>query len=168
MTILVGRVLLFGDDIDTDVMMPGKALRVPVAEARGMLFDAIRPGFGGEVRTNDIIVGGRRFGTGSARPVAMHLKALGVIAILAESMSSLFQRSAINAGVLAVAVPGITAMFSDHDAIEIDDETGFVRKLHAKSALTFAPLPSLARSIVAAGGVIEQLVAGGYLPATKS
>jgi 3-isopropylmalate/(R)-2-methylmalate dehydratase small subunit len=164
-SILSGRVLAFGADVDTDVMMPGKALRVPVAEARRMLFEAIRPGFADQVRPGDVIVGGVRFGTGSARPVAMHLRPLGVTAIVAESMSSLFQRGAINAGVLAVVVPGVTATFVDGDQIEIDDERGTVRNPERDITLQFPPIPALARSIIRAGGIIEQLVEGGFLPA---
>jgi 3-isopropylmalate/(R)-2-methylmalate dehydratase small subunit len=159
-----GRAIVFGDDIDTDLMMPGKALRAPVAEVRQMLFDAVRPAFASEVRPGDIIVGGMRFGTGSARPVALHLAAMGVRAIVAESMSSLFQRNSINAGVLAVVVPGVTGIVADLDPIEVDDEAGVVRNTTTAAALTFAPLPELARRLIAAGGIIEQLVADGYLP----
>lgn len=160
---IAGRALVFGDDVDTDVMMPGKALRVPVDAARRMLFDAVRPGFHEEVRDGDVIVGGLRFGTGSARPVAMHLRALGVRAIVAESMSSLFQRNAINAGVLAVAVPGVSGAVTDGDVVEIDAEAGALT-VGDLGPLRFAPLPDLAMEIVAAGGVIDQLVAAGYLP----
>ncbi|HEY4330941.1 MAG TPA: 3-isopropylmalate dehydratase [Ilumatobacteraceae bacterium] len=163
MSIIRGRVWRFGDDIDTDVMMPGKALRAALPDARRMLFDAARPGFSDLVRPGDIIVGGMRFGTGSARPVAMHLRTLGVTAILAESMSSLFQRSTINAGLFAMTVPGIAAICNDGDTMEIDDAGGVVRV--GERELQFAPLPEMARAVVTAGGIIEQLVAGGYLPA---
>jgi 3-isopropylmalate/(R)-2-methylmalate dehydratase small subunit len=161
---LTGRALVFGDDVDTDVMMPGKALRAPVAEVRRMLFDAVRPGFHEEVREGDIVVGGLRFGTGSARPVAMHLRALGVRAIVAESMSSLFQRNAINAGVLAVVVPGISGAALDGDTIDIDALAGELRTPRLAEPLRFSPLPELAMQIVVAGGVIDQLVAAGFLP----
>ncbi|MBI5090734.1 MAG: 3-isopropylmalate dehydratase [Actinobacteria bacterium] len=162
--IIAGRAHVFGDDIDTDLMMPGKALRAPVAEVRGMLFDAVRPGFHETVAEGDVIVGGQRFGTGSARPVAMHLRAMGVRAIVAESMSSLFQRNSINAGVLAVVAPGIAAAVTDGAHVEIDALAGEIRIAGRAEALRFSPLPDLAMQIVVAGGVIDQLVAAGYLP----
>jgi 3-isopropylmalate/(R)-2-methylmalate dehydratase small subunit len=162
--IITGRALVFGDDIDTDVMMPGKALRASPTEVRQMLFDAVRPGFHDEVRNGDILVGGLRFGTGSARPVAMHLRALGVRAIVADSMSSLFQRNSINAGVLAVVAPGVSAAIADGETIEVDAIAGEIRSGRLAAPLAFAPLPTLAMQIVEAGGVIDQLVAGGYLP----
>lgn len=161
---ITGRALVFGDDIDTDVMMPGRSLRVPLAETRRMLFEAIRPAFPDEVRQGDILVGGHRFGTGSARPVALHLGAMGVTAIVAESMSSLFQRNSINAGVLAVVVPGVSEAVTEGDVIEVDASAGTVRVPRREQPLTFTPLPSLAMDIVAAGGVINQLIAAGYLP----
>jgi 3-isopropylmalate/(R)-2-methylmalate dehydratase small subunit len=162
---ITGRALVFGDDIDTDVMMPGKALRVPVADARRMLFEAVRPTFCDEVRDGDIIVGGLRFGTGSARPVPLHLRALGVRAIVADSMSSLFQRNSINAGVLAVVAPGATAVVVEGDTIEIDALAGTIQVCGRDAGtLSFAPLPPLAMEIVRAGGIIDQLIAAGYLP----
>lgn len=164
MTTIAGRALVFGDDVDTDVMMPGKALRVPVVDARRMLFESIRPNFADEIREGDMVVGGLRFGTGSARPVAMHLRALGVRAIVADSMSSLFQRNAINAGVLAVVVPGASAAITEGSVIEIDALNGTIAVPDRDEPLTFTPLPRLAMEIVDAGGVIDQLVAGGYLP----
>lgn len=163
----VGRARVFGDDIDTDVMMPGKALRAPVVEARQMLFDAIAPGFASTIEPGDVIIGGQRFGAGSARPVAMHLRALGVVAIFAETMSSMFQRGSINAGVLAIAVPGVRILFAEGDPLAIDDDGGVLTNMATGAEIRFAPLPELARRIVRAGGVIEQLVADGYLPADE-
>jgi 3-isopropylmalate/(R)-2-methylmalate dehydratase small subunit len=94
----------------------------------------------------------------------MHLRALGIRAIVADSMSSLFQRNSINAGVLAVVAPGVSAAVREGDVIEIDAGRGTINVPGRADPIVFAPLPSLAIAIVEAGGVIDQLVAAGYLP----
>ena len=119
------------------------------------------------MRPGDVIVAGQRCGAGSARPVAMHLHVLGVAAVFAESMASLFQRGCINAGVLAVAAPGVSAIVAEGDPVSYDDERGTLVNDRTGAEVTFVPLPPLAQRIVRAGGVIDQLVADGYLPAVE-
>jgi 3-isopropylmalate/(R)-2-methylmalate dehydratase small subunit len=132
-TATAGRAWCFGDAVDTDVMLPGHALRLPLDEAAQSAFEAVRPGWAATVGPGDVVIGGHDFGTGSARPAGAMLRLLGVRAVLAESMSSLFQRNAVNAGLLALAVPGVAAEIRDGERIELDD--GLLRSLDRDVAL---------------------------------
>lgn len=157
-----GRAWCFGDDVDTDVMLPGSALRLPPEEGVAHMFGAVRPGFAALVQPGDVLVGGRSFGTGSARPVAALVGRIGVRAMFAESMASLFQRNAVNAGLLAVAVPGVTALVADGDPVRV--EPGRLTNLRTGAELALPRLPPLLTSIIDAGGLIPQLRRDGYLP----
>lgn len=161
---LVGRAWVFGDQVDTDVMFPGDALRLPVAEASTRLFEPIRPGWADLVVPGDVVVGGRSFGIGSARPVAALLRHLGVAAVLAETMSSLFQRNCVNAGLPALAVPGIAAACAEGDELHLDLVEGVVTIGRTGGRLRFPPLPAPVAALVEAGGVRAMLRAEGYLP----
>jgi 3-isopropylmalate/(R)-2-methylmalate dehydratase small subunit len=160
---LKGRVWVFGDMVDTDNMFPGRGLRLPPEEAAQLLFDGMRPGWANQVSPGDIIVGGAHFGMGSARPVGTLLRLVGVAAVVASSMSSIFQRNCVNAGLLAVPVPGVAAFCREGDILEIDAEVGVVRNITDGSELEFAPIPAFVSEIVASGGIISQLTRGGYL-----
>lgn len=89
-----GRAWVFGDEINTDDMYPGFAMKLPVPEAARHMFDATRPDWPQLVRPGDIVVGGRNFGLGSSRPVALLFQELGVRCLLAEEFNSLFLRTA--------------------------------------------------------------------------
>ena len=158
-----GRVWKFGDEIDTDVMLPGKALRLSPEEGARYLFEAVRgEGWAQSVRPGDLVVGGRRFGAGSARPVAIPLCALGVGAVLATSMPSLFQRNCVNTGLLTVVVPGIADACDEGDELEVDTIAAKVRNLTRGDEVGFAPIPALVTEIVEAGGIMARLEADGY------
>src|ERR1700731_626178 len=77
-----GRVWKFGDDINTDLRLPGPLLTASEEEQRRAVFSANRPGWVDEVRPGDIIIGGRNFGTGSSRPAARSLRNLGLGALI--------------------------------------------------------------------------------------
>jgi 3-isopropylmalate/(R)-2-methylmalate dehydratase small subunit len=160
---LTGRAWSFGDNIDTDVMFPGHALRLPIDEASRHLFEAVRPSWSSEVRPGDIVVAGTGLGAGSARPVAALLRHVGVGAVLAESMASLFQRNCINGGLFAAAVPGIAAC-RDGDRLLIDSERGTVVNETTSVTLSLPAVPRLLLELVEAGGVVARLRAQGYLP----
>jgi 3-isopropylmalate/(R)-2-methylmalate dehydratase small subunit len=158
-----GRVWKFGDSVDTDVMLPGKALRLSPREGSRYLFDAVRgENWAGQVRAGDLVVGGEHFGAGSARPVAIPLRLIGVGALLAESMPSLFQRNCVNAGLLALAVPGIAGLCDEGDELEIDTDAATVRNLTSDAVTGFAPMPQFVTEIVEAGGLVAQLERAGY------
>jgi 3-isopropylmalate/(R)-2-methylmalate dehydratase small subunit len=157
-----GRVWRFGDDIDTDVMFPGKALRLAPEEAKKLLFDAIRPSWSSQVRPGDIVVGGTNFGMGSARPVGTLLRLIGIEVVIAASMSSLFQRNCINAGLLAFPAPEVAEICRDGDQIELQMGEGRARNTTTGAEATFNVLPGFIREIVDNGGVLANLKTAGY------
>jgi 3-isopropylmalate/(R)-2-methylmalate dehydratase small subunit len=159
----LGRVWKFGDGVDTDVMYPGKALRLTSADACDLLFEGVRPGWSSQVVEGDIVVGGHNFGIGSARPVGVLLFMVGIRAVLAESMSSLFQRNCINAGLFAAAAPGITAMCEEGDQLGVDMDRGLATLAATGKTCPVPVLPPFVRRIVDDGGVLNQLRNDGFL-----
>src|ERR1700719_945513 len=105
------RVWKFGDNINTDLILPILAFYLTPQEQTRFVFKANRPGWVDLVRPGDIIVGGNNFGTGSSRPAARSLKNLGLGALVAESINGLFFRNAVSFGFLAFECSGIHAIF---------------------------------------------------------
>nr|WP_206072431.1 3-isopropylmalate dehydratase [Antrihabitans stalactiti] len=164
MTTITGRVWVFGDSIDTDAMYPAFAMKLDIPEASKHVFHQIRPGWTDLVERGDIVVAGRNFGVGSSRPVAALFRHLGVAALLAEDFNSLFFRNAINAGLPALTVPGVTDLFNDRDSGTVDIATGTVRNDTTGDTVQAQPLPGLIQEILASGGILARLAEQGYLP----
>ncbi len=147
-----GRVWKFGDNIDTDVIIPGKYLRttdMSVFAAHAM--EGIDPDFSKKVEKGDIIVAGRNFGCGSSREQApLALKHAGISCVVAESFARIFFRNAINVG-----LPIIEAKIDcqEGDIIEIDLEKGVVKYEGKTYPATW--LPDFLREILADGGLVE-------------
>ena len=163
--LIKGRVWKFGDNISTDLMMPG-SITYP-AESGQMTPEATvpycmsanRPGWSAEVRAGDILVAGRNFGAGSSRPAYLPLLAAGIQAVLAESAARLFYRNAINGGLVVLSCPGITELVEEGDMLEVDLVEGIARKIGAPRELRFPPMPagSPPRQVLEAGGLIPYL-----------
>ncbi len=147
-----GRVCKFGDNIDTDVIIPGKYLRttdMSVFAAHAM--EGIDPDFPKKVKKGDIIVAGSNFGCGSSREQApLALKHAGISCVVAESFARIFFRNAINVG-----LPIIEAKIDcrDGDTIEVDLEKGVVKREGKTYPAT--QLPDFLREILADGGLVE-------------
>ncbi len=147
-----GRVWKFGDNIDTDVIIPGKYLRTTdIGVFASHVMEGLDPDFSKKVKKGDIIVAGRNFGCGSSREQApLALKHAGIACIVAESFARIFFRNAINVG-----LPIIEAKIKceDGDIIEVDLEKGQVKnKDHAYAGTR---LPEFLREILADGGLVE-------------
>jgi len=160
-----GRAWVFGDEVNTDEMFPGFANRLPIKEAAQTMFNASRPSWPALVRPGDIVVAGRNFGLGSSRPVALLFQQLGVSALLAEHINSLFFRNSINYGLAALTVPGITAHVTEGDELVVDVTAATVVNIRTDTQLTGAPLPEFLLSILRAGGLSAQLERAGHLRA---
>ena len=163
-TVITGRVWVFGDSLDTDAMYPAFAMKMDLPEAARHVFHQVRPGWTDLVEAGDIIVAGRNFGVGSSRPVASLFRQLGVAALVADEFNSLFLRNAINAGLPALTVPGVTELFCDGDTGTFDIRTGAYRNETTDTAGTAPGLPELVLEILASGGVLARLAEAGYLP----
>ncbi len=161
--LIKGRVWKFGDNIDTDQMMPQSTFKLPVEEQARSVFKTIRPGWADQVKQGEIILAGKNFGLGSSRPAARVFRFLGIEAIVAESMNGLFFRNCINYGLLALNVPGVSEHFQEGEVAEVDPRTGMIKNLNTGVSLRGPVLPEMLIGIVQAGGMIELLRKEGCL-----
>ncbi len=147
-----GRVWKFGDNIDTDVIIPGKYLRTTdMSVFAAHVMEGIDPRFSQKVKKGDIIVAGENFGCGSSREQApLALKHAGIICIVARSFARIFFRNAINVG-----LPIIEARIDceDGDIVEIDLEKGLVK--NGDKTYTGTKLPDFLLEILIDGGLVE-------------
>jgi len=97
------RAWVLGDNIDTDVLAPGRYMKLGIEEIAAHCLEAVLPSFSKEVKTGDFVIAGRNFGCGSSREQApAALKHLGIAALIAESFAGLFYRNALNLGLPAL------------------------------------------------------------------
>ncbi|GFO97300.1 3-isopropylmalate dehydratase small subunit [groundwater metagenome] len=146
----------FGDDIDTDAIIPGKYLTINTPdELAKHAFEGVRPEFARGVKEGDIIVAGFNFGCGSSREHApLALKGAKVKCIIAKSFARIFFRNAINIG-LALLECQDTDKIEEGDHIEVDFATGIITNTENDQTYDATPLPDFVRGIVDAGGLIE-------------
>jgi len=155
--IIKGRVWKYGDDINTDVIFPGKYTYTvsDQAEMAKHALEDLDPTFAQNVKPGDVIVAGRNWGCGSSREqAAFCLKAAGVGAVVAKSFARLFFRNCINAGLPAIVQPEAVDAVEKGEEITIDLERGLIITQKGKE-LTFPPLPEEVRGIFEAGGLVE-------------
>lgn len=150
-----GKVWKYGDDVNTDVIFPGK-YTYTITDPKEMALHALEdldPKFAKEVKKEDIIVAGRNFGCGSSREqAATCLKYAGVGVIVAKSFSRIFFRNAINQGLPLVQCKEAVENISSGELIEINFEKG---KLSCKKGVfDFPPLPESVLGILKDGGLI--------------
>ena len=155
-TKIKGRVWKYGDDVNTDVIFPGKytyTVNDPAEMAQYALED-LDPTFASQVQPGDIIVAGRNWGNGSSREQAVTcLKQAGVGAIVAKSFARIYGRNCINGALPALTCPAAVDAIQDGETIEIDVAAGTIRC--AAGAFHFPPLPPNVLTIFEAGGLIE-------------
>ena len=158
-----GRVWKFGDEINTDLMVPSTSMTLPEKEMPKYCFSTNRPGWAKLVEKGDIIVAGKNFGIGSSRPGAKVIKDLGISCLLAESINGLFLRNSINFGLPALACPGISAAFQEGEIAEIYFKQGKIINRNTGLEIQVKPLPDMLIKIIEAGGLIPMLDAAGCL-----
>ncbi len=163
MAAIQGRVWKFGDDINTDLVIPGFAIFMSAEEQPRHCFSANRPGWVDEVQEGDILLAGRNFGVGSGRPIGEIFVRLGIKAVVAESFNGLGLRNCVNVGLPSLPCPGILDAFDEGDVAELDAVSGVVRNLSSGVSITGNPLPRAIQEIVEAGGVEAILRASGHL-----
>lgn len=155
MSLIRGHVWKYGDNINTDVIFPGKytyTINEPTEMACHALED-LDPSFAGQVQPGDIVVGGSNWGCGSSREQAVtSLKAAGVGAIVAVSFARIFYRNAINNALPAIVCPEAVAVLEHSDTAEIDLARGRIRC--DSGEFFFSGLPASVLDIVDAGGLL--------------
>jgi 3-isopropylmalate/(R)-2-methylmalate dehydratase small subunit len=167
MTTLTGRVWSFGDDINTDLILPVHAILRERHEQARYVFEANRPGWAEQVAPGDILVAGESFGLGSGRPAARVLSDLGIAAVIAESINGLFLRNAVTSGLLCLKMDSARECFKEGDEAEIDSDAWSVTNVSSGVKYTADALPRLLREMMTTGGIMPFLTAGGYVRDSK-
>ena len=153
-----GRVWVFGDSIDTDLLAPGPYMRKPLPELAQHCLEAIAPDFAGQVREGDILVAGEAFGIGSSREQAAQvLIQLGIRAVVAKSFARIFYRNALNLGLPALVCPEIEAETGER--LGLDPLSGKIVNRERGREFQAEPIPEQLMAIVNAGGLLPYLKA---------
>jgi 3-isopropylmalate/(R)-2-methylmalate dehydratase small subunit len=159
-----GRAWVFAEaNLNTDLMMPSRGYPLPLPERAKLIFATYRPGWSEQVSVGDILVAGRNFGAGSARPAAEILRVLGIRALVAESINGLFFRNCVNYALPAMECPGVLDAVSEGDLVRVDVAEGVLVYLRTGRAVHGAKMPAMLLDIIAAGGTYEQLRRDGCL-----
>jgi 3-isopropylmalate/(R)-2-methylmalate dehydratase small subunit len=158
-----GRVWKFGDNINTDLMLPGPYLYRSAEEQATAVFMNNRPGWVDQVQQGDAIVGGFNYGMGSSRPAARSLRMCGVGFLLAETINGLFFRNAVNYGLLACECPGVAAAFDEGDTAELDIDAWSVRNRRSGQTLQVSPVPGQLLAMMLGGGIYPVLEREGLI-----
>lgn len=153
-----GKAWKFGNDIDTDIIVPGRYLIYTDEERLSQhCMEGLDPHFNEKCEKGDFIVAGKNFGCGSSRehaPIA--LKGVGISAVIAESFARIFYRNATNVGVPLLEAPGISELIDDGEEIEVDMNKGTITASNGEE-IKFKKLPPFMLEILNQGGLIEYL-----------
>ena len=152
-----GKAWKFGDDIDTDAIIPARYLNTsdPAELAKHCMEDA-DTAFAGKVAAGDIIVAGKNFGCGSSRehaPIA--IKAAGVSCVIAPTFARIFYRNAFNTGLLILESAEAAAAINQGDEVRIDPATGRIEDLTTGRTFSARPVPKFMRGLLEAGGLMS-------------
>ena len=154
-----GKVWRYGDNIDTDVIIPARYLNTfdPAELAKHCMVD-IDETFAANVKAGDIMVGGKNFGCGSSRehaPVA--IKASGIPVVIAASFARIFYRNGINIGLPLLEIGDAVEKISANDVLRIDTSAGTIENLTTGETFKAQPLPPFVQGIADAGGLINYI-----------
>jgi 3-isopropylmalate/(R)-2-methylmalate dehydratase small subunit len=157
--LIQGRVFKFGDNVNSDVIIPGRWLIYIDAERLSQhAFEVLGEGFPDKLRSFDILVAGRNFGCGSAREQAVTaIAGLGIKAVVACSFARTFYRNAINEGMPIIECPELYAAVQEGDTIQIDLAAGIIR--HNAREYRFPQMPDSIRELLQQGGLAAYLKA---------
>jgi 3-isopropylmalate dehydratase small subunit len=150
-----GKVWKYGDNIDTDVIIPGRYCHIvdPVELGKHALAD-LDPDFVTKMTRGDIIVAGTNFGCGSSREMApIAIKAAGVSAVVAASFARIFFRNAINIGLPIFQSAEAAQVIANGDELAIEPESGVIRDLTRGEQYQAAAFPDFIQDIVRLGGL---------------
>lgn len=160
-----GKVWKFGDNIDTDVIIPARFLNVSDQKTLAAnCFVDLRPEFSKSVSPGDILLGGSNFGCGSSREHApLAIKSAGISVIIARSYARIFYRNAFNIGLPILECDEATGAFSEGERISVDLDSGEIRSVGGGQRFSAKPIPDFMREIITAGGLVRYIKARGSL-----
>lgn len=164
MSTLLGKAWVFGDDISTDHIAPGRYfhLRSNLPELTKHVLEDAREDFAKNVKPGDFVVAGENFGLGSSREHAPAIiKLAGVSAVLAKSFARIFFRNAVNIGLTVILVD--TSGINDGDELEVDLERGILKNRTSGKEVSFPPLSKEMMGILKDGGLVEHIKKHGEI-----
>jgi len=152
-----GQVWKFGDDVNTDAIIPARYLNTSdPEELAGHCMEDANPDFVKKISPGDVIVAGKNFGCGSSREHApLAIKHAKIAAVVAPTFARIFFRNAINMGLSIVECPEAARAAAEGDVLRIDLEMGEINNVTQDKRYEIAPLPKEMQEIIAAGGLIE-------------
>ena len=156
-----GRVFKYGDNVDTDVIIPARYLNImDRKELATHCMEDINPAFVGKIQPGDIVVGGQNFGCGSSREHApIVIKECGVGVVIAGSFARIFYRNAINIGLPIMECPEACEVIEDGDEVEVDFTAGKIFDRTKNRTFQAAPFPDFIKKIISAGGLLKSIKA---------
>lgn len=157
----MGRLWLFEETINTDVLAPGFYMKSPIDELSKHCLEAIRPEFASNVRKGDVILAGENMGVGSSREQAAEvLKFLGVSCIIAKSFAGIFYRNSINLGLPVFTLPSepsLPKQFVDGSFVNFDFDSSTLTLEKPNLQIKLDPLPMFLRELITDGGLVSHL-----------
>ena len=157
-----GRVLKYGDNVDTDVIIPARYLNtIDKKELVSHCMEDIDKDFTKKVREGDIMIGGNNFGCGSSRehaPIA--IKASGVSVVIAKSFARIFYRNSINIGLAIVECAEAAEAIENGDEVTADLDAGVIYDLTSGKSFKTQPFPAFIQKIIENGGLVESVRKG--------
>ena len=159
----LGHVFKYGDNVDTDVIIPARYLNAPDEKSLAShCMEDIDAQFSSTVEPGDIMVAGANFGCGSSREHApLAIKACGVKCVIAASFARIFYRNAINIGFPILECPEAAAAILPGDAVRVDFKTGVITDETQGRTFQAAPFPAFIDGIIESGGLLKSLKARG-------
>jgi 3-isopropylmalate/(R)-2-methylmalate dehydratase small subunit len=155
-----GKVWKFGEDINTDVIIPARYLNTSdPAELAKHCMEGAASDFSQEIKPGDIIVAGKNFGCGSSRehaPIA--LKAAGIGCVIALSFARIFYRNAFNMGLPIFESDEAAEALKEGDDVEVDADTGEIRDLTTGDVFRARPIPPFMQDLISDGGLIPHVL----------
>ncbi len=154
-----GKVFLYGDNVDTDVIIPARYLNIQDKnELAKHAMEDIDKTFTERVCAGDLIVAGKNFGCGSSREHApMVLKEAGVSCVIADTFARIFYRNAINIGLPIIECPGAAEKIEAGDEVEVDFDTGIITDASKGVSLTGQAFPEFMQKLIQSGGLVAYI-----------
>ncbi|MCR5746715.1 MAG: 3-isopropylmalate dehydratase small subunit [Lachnospiraceae bacterium] len=154
-----GRVFKYGDNVDTDVIIPARYLAIQdKKELASHCMEDIDTEFVGKVKKGDIMVAGKNFGCGSSREHApMVIKEAGVSCVIAETFARIFFRNAINIGLPIIECKEASEGINPGDEVEIDFDSGMIKNITDGKSYQGTPFPEFMQKIINAGGLVSYI-----------
>ncbi|WP_422443569.1 3-isopropylmalate dehydratase small subunit [Thermoanaerobacterium sp. DL9XJH110] len=158
-----GRAWVFGDNIDTDGIIPARYLNTTDSkELASHCMEDVDPEFAGKIKPGDIIVAGKNFGCGSSREHApLAIKEAGISCVIARSFARIFYRNSINIGLPILECGEAVDGIGRGDELEVDTDRGIIKNITSGKAYCARPFPGFIKGIIQAGGLMKFAQKGG-------